>query len=52
MDEFEVMLLVCWALVTLMFTVVLILHGLGVAIMRLRDRRSGKKRFYILRREM
>jgi hypothetical protein len=50
MDEYREMLFVCGAIVTCMGAGVLILHGLGLVIMWLRDLRTGKKRLVILRR--
>jgi len=43
-------LFVCWAIVSVLVGGVMIIHGIGITILRLRDRRTGKKRFYVVRR--
>jgi len=50
MNEYREMLFVCAIIFTGMGAGVLILHGLGLIIMRLRDLRTGKKRLCIVRR--
>lgn len=42
--------LICLTILTILILGVLAFHGLGLIIMRLRDIRTGKKRFYFLRR--
>ena len=49
-DEFREMLFVCAAIVTGFGLGVLICHGIGLVVMRLRDLRTGNKRLCVLRR--
>ena len=48
MDTIE-MLIVCLLVAFGMIALLLILHGCGVAIMWIRNQRTGKKRLYVVR---
>jgi len=44
-------LFICWAIVTGAFCLLAICHFVGLGVMRLRDRRTGKMGYYVIRRE-
>jgi len=50
MDEYREMLFVCACIFSLFGLGVLIFHGIGLIVMRLRDLRTGKRRLCVLTR--
>jgi hypothetical protein len=48
--DFAESIFVCLALIVLFVGGVLFCHGIGLALMWLRERRSGKKRMYAVRK--